>query len=257
MDIEAIFSFVAERSNRLLSAETLSYNLNMRKYLYIIPIVLFSAIYYYTNVKQESSVVKTSVAKITSMIKNSTVASSDTGSPSETPPSKDSFAANPTQTELRSFSPHELRQWVQRQSASMNSTDNNTEEQQILLRAQAQTLLPEQLPVLSEIAINTKMPINERIFSAFLITMNSAPQAQEALFEGAKTEVPDFGPVNPHSEAELRHTQELAIRYMQIDELFERAKTNTNARDKLKLLITEAQSAQVRSYAEKRLRELK
>ena len=139
----------------------------------------------------------------------------------------------------------------------MNSTNKDTEIEQIKLQAQAQTLLPQQLAVLKDLAIDSRLPINERIFSAYLIVLNQAEQSQESLFNVAKTEVPDFGPIHPHSESELRHTQELAIRYMQVDELFQRAKTDANALDKLKLLTKEAQSAQVRSYAEKKIKELK
>lgn len=158
---------------------------------------------------------------------------------------------------LHELKTEELKKWVAEEARAMNTTNKDTESLQIKLQAQAQTLVPQQLAVLKDLAIDSKLPINDRIFSAYLIVLNHSGQSQESLFNVAKAEVPDLGPILPHSEAELKHTQELAIRYMQVDELFERAKTDANALDKLKLLVQEAQSAQVRSYAEKKLKELK
>lgn len=158
---------------------------------------------------------------------------------------------------LHEMKSEELKKWVAIEARAMNSTNKETEIEQIKLQAQAQTLLPQQLAVLKDLAIDSRLPINDRIFSAYLIVLNQAEQSQVFLFNVAKAEVPDSGPMHPHSESEIKHTQELAIRYMQVDELFERAKTDTNALDKLKLLAQEAQSAQVRSYAEKKLKELK
>lgn len=229
----------------------------MRKLTFIILIVSFSAIYYYSTSPIEGSFVHKSVSNIKKMIKNSThPAAPVINSAGASSVAVTSQNLN-TSESLQELTIEELNKWVETEAQSMNSTGNDTEELQLRLRALSQTLQPQQLVILTEMAINSQLPINSRIFSAYTITLNSSLQSQESLFNVAKSEVPDFGPVLPHSEAELRHTQELAIRYMQIDELFQRAKTDTNAFDKLKLLSQEAQSTQVRSYAAKKLKELK
>ncbi len=242
-------------SNWLLSAESLSYNLNMRKLILIILIVLFSALYYYSNTQPESSILHKSIAKMNLLAKNSTSA---TQVATDAKPEEATAPVNPEKyKDLQVVTAEELKKWLASESQSLNSTHNDSDEQQIRFRAQAQTLKPLQLQLLTLQAIDSTLPVNERIFSAYMIGLNTLPESQSSLFEVAQSEIPDRGPIVPHSEAELKHTQELAIRYMEIDELYERAKTDGNARDKLKLLMLEARSAQVRSYAEKKLKELK
>lgn len=226
----------------------------MRKLILALLIVLFSAIYYFSNLGN-SNVVKNSVSNFSALIKKSTTA--EPIAESKTPNPNPSSAVTETEQSLSGLAPEALKKWLKDESAALNSTQNNSDEQQIRFRAQAQTLLPRQLQVLKDFAVESTGPINDRILSAYMITLNTAPESKESLFDVAKTDLPDNGPILPHSEAELKHTQELALRYMQVDELFERAKTDANARDKLKLLVLEAQSAQVRSYAEKKLKLLK
>lgn len=229
----------------------------MRKLVLIILIVLFSAIYYFSN-SGAKAVIKNSVSSFSALIKNSTTAGPAVASaPVISADATGAVAVQEIEQSLGLLAPEALVRWLGSESGAMNSTQNETEELQIRFRAQAQTLLPIQLTVLRDFAVSPEKPINDRILSAYMISLNSSSASQEALFDVAKSELPDNGPILPHSEAELKHTQELAIRYMQIDELFERAKTDTNARDKLKLLVVEAQSAQVRSYAEKKLKEIK
>lgn len=158
---------------------------------------------------------------------------------------------------LETYNNEQLQTWIQKEASSMNSTKNNTDEKQIQLRAQAQTLSSPQIKSFEERAVNSSLPINERIFSAYLISLNPTEQSGESLYNVAQSPIPELGALLPHSEAEIKHAQETAIRYMQVDELFQRAKTDTNAYDKLKLLSQEAGSAQVRSYAERKLKELK
>lgn len=231
----------------------------MRKLIFTILLISFLGLYYYAtdyalvskvnqagkNRDNKFFFLQQAVLDIKDRIKSTTPLS---GKPSNPP--------NPTET-LSEYTSVELKKWVEIEARAINMTNNNTAEKQIKMRAQAQTLNFQQLEILQNLATDTKLPINDRILSAYLISLNTSTQSEDSLFNVAKTEVPDFGPIAPHTEAELKHTQELAIRYMQIDELFHRAQTDANALDKLRLLATEAQYAQVRSYAEKKLKELK
>lgn len=233
----------------------------MRRVIFIILLVSFTAIYYFSTSHDENSVMNQTIASVKKVINNSTkstpAASGDqTGSQNaslETTPAE----AEVDQSNLQNLNAQQLQQWVQKEASAMNSTKNNTDEKQIQLRAQAQTLAPSQIKSLELRAVNSNLPINERIFSAYVLSLNPTEQSQDSLFNVAKAPIPDLGALLPHSEAELKNAQETAIRYMQIDELFQRAKTDSNAYDKLKLLAQEAESAQVRSYAERKLKELK
>jgi hypothetical protein len=158
---------------------------------------------------------------------------------------------------LAVLNPTQLKTWVEQDSKSMNSVDHNTEEVAVRLKAQARTLLPEQLPLLSQMATDINFPANSRVLAAYVLTLTEQPQTIENMKDLASKALPDFGPVLPHSEAELRRTQELALRYMQVDEIAERAKTNANAMNELILLSKSAESEEVRAYALRKLKSLK
>ncbi|AGH95910.1 hypothetical protein [Pseudobdellovibrio exovorus] len=158
---------------------------------------------------------------------------------------------------LQSLNEQQLKKWISEESRSMNSTGLNTEEIQLRLKAQAQTLTTEQLKALVKVTRESSMPANERVLAAYMLSLNTSANSLEAMFEVSAQPITDHGPSIPHSEAELRNAQELALRYMQVDELAQRAKTNPNAKDKLKLLSQKAESQQVRSYAERLLKELR
>jgi hypothetical protein len=168
-----------------------------------------------------------------------------------------SAMATKSEINLQELDENGLRQWVAQQAPTLDSTRLNTSEVELKLTAEAQALTPEQLKSLKNIVLENSLPINNRIFSAYLLTLNATETATEQLAAVARAPTTDFGPLLPHSEAELRHSQEMALRFMQVDELFERAKTDTQARKMLKSLSEQANSAQIRSYARKRYSELK
>lgn len=158
---------------------------------------------------------------------------------------------------LQSYDSEKLKKWVSVQGSSMNYSEHSTEQLEIRLRAQARTLTELQMVQLREIAESATQPVNERIFASYLLSLNESPAAVEQIFSAAMAELTDHGPSIPHSEAEIRNAQEMALRYMQIDALFERAQTDANARNKLKLLSEQSASESVRGYARRRLQELR
>ena len=222
----------------------------MRKWLFII-IVVLSAIYYFHDSNLAPESVRQSVSKLKNMVKNSTF------TPSKGAATEKNTSPAPAEVQnLQALTPEELSAWIGRESRAMDST-NNPEDAQIKIKAQARTLTAAQLPWLMQKALDTSAPANGRIFSAYLLTLSELPESVAAIYELAGKKLPDLGPVLPHSEAEIRHGEELALRYMQVDELFQRAKTDADALKKLRSLATTAEEERVRSYAEKTLKELK
>lgn len=185
------------------------------------------------------------------MVKNSTF-----GAKPEAKPAAIAEKIPDDMQNLQALSNEQLDQWVAVEARAMDSTANS-EGRSIEIKALARTLSAAQLPQLVATAHNFEAPANVRIFSAFLLSQSELPESAAAMAELAKKDMPDLGPVIPHSEAELRHGQELALRYMQVDELFQRAKTSADALDNLRLLARDADSERVRAYAEKKLSELK
>ncbi|MCC2679208.1 MAG: hypothetical protein K0R29_1784 [Pseudobdellovibrio sp.] len=229
----------------------------MRKLASITLIVIFSSIYYLSTVKNENSLafqLKKEVQEVVTSMKPADSAKSET----ENVPQKESLQAAQTDfgVDLGSLNDEQLNLWLRQESAAMDMTNNDTAQVEIKLKASANTLKPEQLKDLVSKALNMNTPANQRILAAYILTLNTSEASIGAQVDLAKEPLPDLGPALPHTEAELRRTQELALRYMEVDQLAERARTDANARDKLKLLLNEAGSEEVRNYVARKLKEL-
>ena len=233
----------------------------MRRITFILLVIAFSFLYYLSTKEDSTTVMNETIQQVKIMVNKVTLAKrlSDDGSESQQnlvivgkSDEVDMGAEN-----LAVLNPDQLKAWVEQDSKSMNSANHNTESVAVRLKAQARTLLPEQLPVLSQMATDTNFPANSRVLSAYVLTLTELPQTIENMKDLASKALPDFGAILPHSEAELRRGQELALRYMQVDEIAERAKTNADARNNLILLTKNAESEEVRAYALRKLKSLK
>jgi len=229
----------------------------MRKLASITIIVIFSSIYYFSTVKNENSLAFQLKKEVQNVVTSMQPADS-AKTAEENVPQKESLPDAQTGfgVDLGSFSEEQLSSWLREESAAMDMTNNDTAQVEIKLKASANTLKPEQLKDLAAKALNINTPANQRILAAYILTLNTSEAAVGAQLDLAKEPLPDLGPALPHTEAELRRTQELALRYMEVDQLAERARTDANARDKLKLLLNEAGSEEVRSYVARKLKEL-
>lgn len=227
-----------------------------RKLIFIILVIGLSAIYYFAVSGEEDSFVHQAVSEMKKMVNYSTKISDSGESLAQESQSASMDQSDFAEVEVDKMSDEQLKQWISSESKSMDSTNNDTSSKAIELKEKAQTLNDSQLETLRDLALDTKLPANNRIFSAYLISLSNSTNSLDYIFDVAKKDVTVDGALLPHSEAELKHGQELAIRYMQIEALFHRAKTDSNALDKLKLLALEAETAQIRSYAEKKIKEL-
>ena len=158
---------------------------------------------------------------------------------------------------MQSLNEAEFRNWVYQESKSLNSTAVNSEEKEIQLRALAKNLTPEQNKKLVQISLETEADVNSRILATYLLTQNSSSENKNLLSEIAQKALPDLGPINAHSVAEIKRGQELALRTMAIDELALLARNDDEAFDQLQRLSTEAESAEIRSYVQGKLKELR
>lgn len=158
--------------------------------------------------------------------------------------------------DVQSLTEVEFKKWIQNESKTLNYPSVDAGKKQIQMKAVAQSLKPLQLKQLTELALNVAADANARIFSAYLLTQNSASENQTFLSDIAKKALPDLGPMSAHSVAEVKRGQELALRYMAIDELFIRAKTNPQALAEMQRLGSEAESVEVRNYVQRKLAEL-
>lgn len=232
----------------------------MRRLIFISLIILFCAIYYYSTSHDENGVAvkglkltQNLVNKVTNTLKGEDGNSSlqQTASTSET-----ALVQVRENTTLDQMNEEQLATWINQEAPRLDSTRNNTAETEVRLQALARTLTSIQTKALKSFAINSSLPINNRIMSAYILTLAPENVSSDMMVDIAQEGLPDHGPVLPHSEAELKRSQELAIRYMQVDELASRAKTNADDMNKLRLLSQTAVAPEVRDYASKRLKDI-
>jgi hypothetical protein len=232
----------------------------MRKMVFIILLVCLSSIYYFSDKNNENGSIQSKIVKVKEIISNSAKAVLSNNEATTNNQQASADLTNNTSTEELDFSKlnqNQMNAWVDSESSIMNSTQIDTDNKMVQLRAQAQTLSLEQMQNLKNHTVSIEAAANSRILAAYLITLNLSNDSVVVLADLAINPLPNHGPSVPHSEAELKNTQELALRYMAIDELFIRAKTDNKAYAELKLISETANSAQVRNYAEKKLKELK
>lgn len=166
--------------------------------------------------------------------------------------------ANREPINFNSMTNKEFLDWINQESKSMNSVIQNAKVKEFELVAAAQTLTSAQIELLAQEALNFYKGIDSRILSAYLLSLNTQGESSlQAMFNIARSQLPEIGPIKPHTEGEVKRAQELAIRYMEVDQLFEQAKTISYAYDKLILLAKEAETSEVRNYASKKISELK
>jgi hypothetical protein len=157
----------------------------------------------------------------------------------------------------------QISTFVKREAKALDRTNNQTEAKTIELRRRALNLDTIEKEHLKAISVTPAEPINERILSVYLLTLTSDVESQNLVSAIAQTPVPELGPINPHSEAEVKHAQELALRYMAIDKLVDDYKTNPPqsqmamaALQRLQDQSAQNPSPQVRKYANDELNKI-
>ena len=153
--------------------------------------------------------------------------------------------------------------FIKEEAKALDRTNNQTEAKTIELRSRALRLDANEKNHLKNISINSSLPVNERILSVYILTLAADIASQNLVSEIAQTPMPDLGPINPHSEAEVKNAQELALRYMAIDKLVENFKSNppqselaVAAMQSLQNQATQNPIPQVRKYANDELNKL-
>ena len=103
---------------------------------------------------------------------------------------------------------------------------------------------------------NSELPMNERIFSNYALTLYSGADANQNLSDLINKKMPDFPNPQPHSEDEVKRGQEYALRYMEVDSLFMRAEDGDNsAKESLTQIAQDHQDLKIRNYAQRKLQE--
>ncbi len=175
--------------------------------------------------------------------------------------SADSTSANSTSSnfseEQKDPALIRFQNWIKIESQNLNQPHVDTKSKDLELKKLVENFSEKEKEIILQTALNIKYTANERILAAYLLVLDQSSASSDRLNLLAQKALPDFGPANPHTEAETRRGQELAVRYMAVDELFKRVQINPEAIETLQKLANNAESAEIRSYVQRKLKEIR
>lgn len=223
------------------------------KIIVVLVLVFSGALYFFMrseNVLGPEEVIDSSLVKTTGAAKPADiVATPETNSSGET--------VSQDQTSAESHDFENIQTWLNQESKNLDQPHVDTKQKDLELKSKVENFSEAEKKFILELAHNTQKSANERILAAYMLVLDQSRASFENLENLASKALPDFGPVNAHSEAEIRRGQELAVRYMAIDELVKRASVSPEALENLRKLAGTAESVEVRDYARKKLQEIK
>ncbi len=149
----------------------------------------------------------------------------------------------------------EFQAWIVNEAKSIDAVNVDSAKKERELQAKIASLTPRQADLLLQIARNPQAPAREKILSTYML-IGAGELAQRQLAELAATPLEDFGPREPHSEAEMKGVRDKSLRIMAIDGLFARAKIDPKARTELARAIARISDPFLKKYAEDKLRQL-
>lgn len=150
-----------------------------------------------------------------------------------------------------------LQAWLAAEAKNLDQPHVDTKQKDLELKKMIENFSEDEKKLVLNSSLDAKRPANERILSTYLLVLDQSQSSLGSLSEVASKALPDFGPVTAHSEAEIRRGQELAVRYMAIDELAKRAANFPEALETLKNIVNSAESAEIRGYAQRVLKQIK
>ncbi len=149
----------------------------------------------------------------------------------------------------------EVEIWVQTEAAKMDTTTYDSAREESVLRQRAQSLSFAEIQTFKVIALDKNRTANERIFSAYMLSMTSN-QGLSAIQDLAKAPLSNPGEKTPHSLEETQDMHEKALRRMGIDELFNRAQRDPSYVPELAKEIEQISVPELKAYAQERFQQL-
>lgn len=147
-----------------------------------------------------------------------------------------------------------LLQWVMNESKNIEASSVNPDLSEKMYREKVKQLSIEEIYKIQQVALDSERPANEKIFASYLLSLTTETAYLEPLEEFVLTSLKQRGEVRPHTQDELERSQELALKYMQIDSLYEKAMSKDKmALESLKKIARLSDIDQIRLYAQQKL----
>jgi hypothetical protein len=150
----------------------------------------------------------------------------------------------------------EFQKFIAKESKDVDATHIDSEKKRMELAQVIAHLTPVQARQLLQTAQNPGSTAGERILSAYLM-IEAGPRAEAELRQLVTSPIPHPEPHETHSEDELRSMQERSVRAMAVDGLIARAEKQPATREALAKTILDIPDPYIKSYAQKRLAEIK
>lgn len=185
--------------------------------------------------------------------------SSDVSQPAALPASPTPLASKPRATIAKPIEvPAQVNpaivEYLQREALRMDSPSVDQAQTAQEIQAQADLMQPKDLDFIQKIALSDSATANEKIMAVFLLSKAKGSEKNLADFVIAPLKHRPNPPI--HSVEETAAMQEKSQRMMAIQELLERARTNSAARAELARAASEVQDSDLRAYIVKKMREL-
>ena len=151
----------------------------------------------------------------------------------------------------------DLKKWVQGQSEQLEKPVKDSEAFKKQIELQMASLNFFEIKYIQNIVLDASQPMNKRIFSNYALTLLPVEPQIKVSEELVMAPLSVTENIKPHSEEEIRRGQELALKYMHIDRLFDLAQKGDDlALESLKKLESALTDEALRSYAQRKLKEI-
>lgn len=147
-----------------------------------------------------------------------------------------------------------LKKWVASEAVSLNRTSLNLEAYDREITEKVKNFGARQLEQLQQIAVNASAPMNERILSTYMLGQSA--EGRQNLVDIAARETTQAVP-KPHTEEEIKYTQERSQKIMAVDAIFKRTDSVENRLADLQQVINKSNDPLIKEYAAKKSNELK
>ncbi len=115
-----------------------------------------------------------------------------------------------------------------------------------------------QIEQLKQKILNSELPINERIFANYALTLFDGEGSNENLYNTITHPVPKFNNVQVHSADEIKRGQEYSLKITLIDELAKRTEAGDSRSLQYLTQIAQINSdLKIQNYAKRKLQEIK
>ena len=163
---------------------------------------------------------------------------------------------SPIKLEKRNLKTAQLKHWLKKESLAVDHPSINTENKIQYLTSKAKDLTKMESQFLVQSALSSSTSANEKLLAVYLLTLGRLTTLNQivSFISAPMDQIPQFD--GDHGPGQTKRVQESALRIMAIDNLYELAKTDSNAYQKLIDLVSTISDPVLQKYAKNKLQQI-